>query len=139
MSGVAPQKFLKFALSGGTSAVLNILLLYVFVGWLGMWYLPASILAFILAMIVHFLMQKLWVFTHKEAEGVHVQFIKFFLLALLNLAVNSVGMYVLVGLIALNYLLAQIIVRIVLAILNYFVYERLVFIRVPHTGQQTLQ
>jgi putative flippase GtrA len=123
------QKLLKFAVSGGTAAVLGIALLYLFTGVFGMWYLPASVLAFALSMIAHFFLQKLWVFTHKTLRAAHVEFGKFFVLALVNLAINSACMYALVSLVGVNYLIAQIIIRICLAILNYFIYERMIFIK----------
>ncbi len=123
------QKLLKFAVSGGTAAILGIALLYLFTGVFGIWYLPASVLAFALSMVAHFFLQKLWVFTHKTAHATHVEFGKFFLLALINLGINSACMYALVSLLSVNYLLAQILIRIGLAVLNYFIYERMIFIK----------
>src|SRR5580698_5988655 len=67
-------KIVKFAISGGTAVVVNLALLYAFVDWLHIWYLTASVFAFVFSMAVHFSMQKLWVFTHHKAEDVHVQF-----------------------------------------------------------------
>ncbi|MDE2041033.1 MAG: GtrA family protein [Patescibacteria group bacterium] len=130
----AVQKFMKFAVSGGTAAVLSIVLLYIFTDWLGWWYLISSIIAFIISMVAHFILQKLWVFTHKETDGVHIQLAKFLMLSLVNLGINSLFMYAAVSVLGLNYLVAQFIIRIVLAVMNYFVYERLIFITNREAG-----
>lgn len=128
------RKLVKFAVSGGAAAVFNVALLYVFVRWFGVWYLSASVFTFVLSVFAHFALQKLWVFVNRDTERVHLQFLKFGALALVNLSLNTLGLYALVGLLAVNYLLAQACLRVVLAIMNYFSYELFVFVRNAEHG-----
>lgn len=120
-------KFIRFAVAGGLSALINIALLYVLVQWLDMWYLAASVVSFIISVGIHFIVQKVWVFAHHEHGTVSVQFITFVSLALINLAINAPLMYICVSVAGINYLVSQVVVRIVLACLNYVAYERLIF------------
>jgi putative flippase GtrA len=129
------NKFSRFFFAGLFSTGLNLVLLYVFVQRLGLWYLLASAIAFIISVATHFFLQRLWVFAHAHggpAHSVTRQFSGFTALALINLALNSLLMYVFVSMFGMNYLVSQTVIRILLACLNYVAYDRLVFKR-PHT------
>jgi dolichol-phosphate mannosyltransferase len=123
-----PHKFFRFSVAGLVSTGLNLVLLYVFTQYLGVWYLTASTIAFIISVGTHFLLQKMWVFIHhKVTHSVGRQFGGFTTLALLNLVLNSASMYLFVSIIGINYLISQIFIRLLLAWMNYGLYERMIF------------
>ncbi|MFH1583341.1 MAG: GtrA family protein [Candidatus Falkowbacteria bacterium] len=117
----------RFLIAGGTSALVNFSLLYFFTDILGFWYLLSSVLSFIVSFFVSFYLQKFWTFGDKNKDILHKQLIIYLLLALFNLVVNTVLMYVLVDLFGLWYMLAQFFVTGTIATWNFMAYKFFVF------------
>src|SRR3989344_3338878 len=86
------NKILRFLVGGGTAAFTQIFFLYIFTDLLGIWYLLSSIVSFCIAFVVSFLMQKLWVFQNTEIKGTHVQFMKYILVGLIGIGLNTLVM-----------------------------------------------
>lgn len=116
----------RFLISGGTSAVTNLSILFVLTHWYGVWYLYSSIIAMSAATIVSFVLQKLWTFQNFSA-AVHKQFPLHVTLALVNIVVNTGILYTLVEYFHIWYLLAQLLSGGFLASVNYFVYKHVIF------------
>src|SRR3989338_5425095 len=104
------QKFsqiLRYFVSGCTTAVVLFVSLILFREVLGFWYLYASTLAFCLALVTSFILQKFWTFRNVEHKNIQKQFMVFLMVSLCNLAVNATLMYVSVDILAVPYLFAQ--------------------------------
>ncbi len=121
------KKIIKFIISGGTAALVNFSLLYSFTDILGLWYLLSSVLAFIISFFVSFYLQKFWAFGDKNKDVLYRQLILCLSIALFNLAVNTVLMYVLVDLFGLWYMLAQFFIIGLIATWNFMAYKFFVF------------
>jgi len=83
--------------------------------------------AFGAGIVVNFLLQKFWTFEHRDTRLIHVQLVKFLLVAVLNMAVNAGAMALLVGVLDFWYLGAQAIVLASLTCLNFIAYRRYIF------------
>ena len=114
-------------ISGGTATVLDLGLLFVFTDLLGMWYFSASVAAFLLAFVASFVLQKYWTFAGSHERRKRQQLPLHFLLNAANLAVNSLGMYLLVSMAHIWYLLAQAIMSALIAISSYHIYRNFIF------------
>lgn len=123
------RRVLKYLISGGTAAAVNLLLLYFFTSILGIWYVISAVLAFSLAFIVSFVFQKFWTFEDHSTDGVHVQAASYLLVALVNLCLNTLLIYFFVEFFGIHYLVAQIIASISIACESFFVYRRFIFKR----------
>jgi putative flippase GtrA len=117
----------RFGVSGGLAAVVNFGALYIFTEFFHIWYLASSIISAALGTVVSFGMQKFWTFNNARMDSMHIQFSRYVLLTLVNLAVNTFLLYVLVEYAHLWYILAQFLTSGVLACVNFFVYRRYVF------------
>ncbi len=102
-------------------------LLFVFTHFFGIWYVLSSFFAFIFAFIVSFTLQKFWTFKDKGLSRVHSQGFLYFAVQVINLALNTTLLYILVEYLSLHYLLAQIIVGIVVAVWSFFIYQFIIF------------
>lgn len=120
-------KLIRYIISGGTAAATQILLTAFFTDIVGLWYLISSSIAFIIAVVVSFTLQKFWTFRHKETKGMHGQATVYLLIALAGLAVNDGLMYLFVSVLGIHYLLGQILSGGIIACFNYFLYAKLVF------------
>ena len=120
------SKIIRFITSGTIVAFVGISLLHIFTEWFGFWYLLSSTISFVVAITLNFCLQKFWTFKNKD-KNIHMQGSLFFLNALLNLALNTALMYGMVDVVGIHYLLAQAVTMVLLSVMNYFIYQLIVF------------
>ena len=121
-------RVVRFLISGGSAAALNFALLWGFTELLRVWYMGSLVVAFIITTLYTFAMQKFWTFRNHGLERVHVQLPQYIALAVINLGINSALLYVLVEYAHLWYIFGQAICIGGLAVMNYFVYQRFIFV-----------
>jgi putative flippase GtrA len=127
-TGGALKKFVRFLVSGGIGAGVNIVFLYIFKELFSFWYLYASVLSFLVALIVSFLLQKFITFRDFSRHLLPRQTTVYALTALFNLGLNTGLMYVFVDICSMHYLLAQVVTMALIAIESYFIYQHYIFI-----------
>lgn len=92
--------------------------LYLFVNFLNLPILLSTSLSFILAVINNFILNKIWTFKDKS-RNYRKQFIKFFIISLIGLALTLVSMYLLVYLAKIWYILAKLITSAIVLTWNF--------------------
>lgn len=125
-------RIIRYLISGGTAAAIDIGLLYLFVKLLHFWYLGSAVAAFIITFAASFLLQKFFTFKEDSRERVPVELSTYLFVSLINLGLNTLGMYLCVGILHVHYLAAQFIVNGILAVYSYFIYKYFVFYPLPH-------
>ena len=124
------MRVLKFFFSGVIGLGVNLGVFHLlFV--LGVPYLAGSVAAFLVAMIVGFILQKYWTFGERSQKRVQKQFLLYVMLTLCNLAVNTLIVYVLVEYASAHYLVAQTIGAGSVALTSYVIYRRYIFTGTP--------
>jgi dolichol-phosphate mannosyltransferase len=123
------MKAVRYILSGAIATATDLALLYMFTEFLGWWYLWSVIVAFILANIVSFLLQKYWTFEERSTADAPRQFTRYLIISITNSGINTGIVYVLVTTLATPYLIAQVIAAAILALTSFFIYRRFVFYR----------
>jgi glycosyltransferase involved in cell wall biosynthesis/putative flippase GtrA len=118
---------LRYFTCGLTSAIVNILSLFIFTDIIGIWYLYSSILAFLLSLIISFTLQKFIVFRNSETNKMHHQFLKFFVAAVLGITSNTVLVFICVEVFGVWYILSQIIAGFFVMIQNFILYRFFIF------------
>ena len=116
----------RYIISGGTAATTDLVLLYLFNHSLGMQYLFASALAFIISFFVSFMLQKFWTFKSHE-EKTRKQLVMYFGSSLFGLGLNTLLMYLFVDRIYLPVILSQLFVGPIVASCTFFISRNLVF------------
>lgn len=119
----------RYLVSGGTAATVNIGLLYVFTEKFGVWYLAASVLSFCCAFAVSFAMQKWWTFRDRGIDMVGLQLGLFLGVALVNLGLNTLLMYVFTDVLGIWYVLSQVLSSGLIAIESFIAYRLFIFKR----------
>jgi len=120
-------QFWKSILSGGITACVDLSLLFVFREKFTWSYWPAVNTAFAISILVNFSLQKFWTFSSQSLDVAHKQFVKFFIVAAGNMAMNSIIMFVLSVLLGFWYIGAQVLTIGALAIVNFILYRKFVF------------
>lgn len=121
------RRALKFIVSGGLVAGMELLVLYVCTDVFHVWYLFSLIIAFVIAFCLSFTLQKFWTFQNKGTEQIHFQAASYFVVALLNLGLNVTLLYIFVQFFGVWYLLAQVFISASIAIWSFLVYKFLIF------------
>jgi len=116
------RKILKFLISGATVAGTDLVMLFVLVHLSGLPYLPSSVFAFIIAVSVSFVLQKFWTFQDYSTDVLRRQIVQYVGTACMNLAGNTIGIYVLVDIFFVHYLIAQFALMLFFACTNYLLY-----------------
>jgi len=79
----------KFVVIGGTSALINFIILYSLTEWLNVWYVISSIFGFVLSAIFNFLLNKFWTFNNLiKGKQAFNQLLKFSVIAGSGLVLN---------------------------------------------------
>lgn len=120
-------RFWKSILSGAITAVVDLSLLF-FLREVLYWSLLSAVnTSFVIAILVNFSLQKFWTFSNNNLDLAHKQFVKFFIVAMGNMAINGFIMFLLVTVFSPWYLAAQIFSLATLMIVNFVLYKRFVF------------
>ncbi len=124
------QLVFRSIVCGLTAVVLaDTILLYVLADIVGLWYLYASVVAFISSILISFFLQKFWAFKDSSLEGVHGQFAMFFGIAVFDVFLNVFIVYMLVEYSNIWYIFSQIISASLIGVFNFLIYAALVFRR----------
>ncbi len=118
---------IKFVVSGVLATIVNLFFLFIFYSILEIKIIYAASMSWLLAFLISFSLQKYWTFRSLSFKKIPRQVILYCLLAIFSLILNARWMYLLVETLNMHYLLAQVIVLLVLAILNYIVYKFIIF------------
>lgn len=121
-------RILRYLIAGGLATLTNLVILYLLTSGVGLWYIYSSIISLSTATVVSFVLQKLWTFKNFDSSRVHVQLPLHIALALSNIVINAMLLYVFVEWIHIWYLIAQIFAGAMLACMNYFVYKHVIFV-----------
>ncbi len=115
-------KILKFLISGTTVAGTDLVFLFVLVKLCGVPYVPASVIAFVIAVSLSFVLQKFWTFQDYSTDILQKQVMQYVGTACMNLLGNTLGIYVLVDIFSAHYLVAQFALMLFFACTNYLLY-----------------
>jgi dolichol-phosphate mannosyltransferase len=118
-------KIIRFIISGGTSATVLLGTVYVLKEDIGMWYIHASTIGFIISVFINFSLQKLWVFKNTNHEESVKQIVHFFMVATFNLGLNTLIMYALVSKFLIWYMFAQVCSALIIACWSFFIYKKI--------------
>ena len=120
------DKVLKFLIGGIFITILQVVLLYLFTHTFKAWYLFSAQLSFTIAFLVSFVIYRDWVFPGGEKAS-HHQFVLYTILTIMSFFVNGLGVFVFVDWLGIWYVYSQIIVKALMSIANYFLYNIIIF------------
>lgn len=115
----------RFGFSGVVSTVIHAGVLFVLVDFLGLDPVVSTLPAFLVANINTYLMNRFWVF--KARTGSATQFVVFFIVSIVSLLVNTLGMYIGTRILDLPYKITLVISVIVAAAITYLLHKVLTF------------
>lgn len=121
------SRFVRYLVSGVVTVLSTVGFLYILTEWLQIWYLAASVVAFTASYCINFFLHKFWTFKERSLAGASLQLPLHLGLSLINLALNTLIVFILVEYFHLWYLLAQIIAAGVIALESFLLLSRFIF------------
>lgn len=117
----------RFIVAGIFAASTNFCILYIATEYVHLWYVASAIVAYILATLVSFSLQKFWTFS-KTSNAIKVNdFLLFSGNSAIALAFNAYGLWFLVEYVHVWYMTAQAVLVICIACWNYFFFKTYLF------------
>lgn len=123
---VTESRFWRFALVGGAFAIVNLILLRMLVGGLGVDYMWACLIAFILLNFASYLINKRVTYGLDSRVRAR-ELARYYLVMAISLIFNLSMMYVLVEMVGFGYLEASVCVTVLLAFANFWAHSSLTF------------
>ncbi|MEK7607795.1 MAG: GtrA family protein [Patescibacteria group bacterium] len=120
---------LKYAISGGIAALVQIGTLVLLVERASMDHIPAVALAFIVSAFVAFTFQKFWTFRDHSLSRSHFQMTSYLILAVTAFFLTIFFMYLFVEVLYIWYVLAQIVTTGLVAIVTFLINKNIIFNR----------
>lgn len=121
------RQILKFLIAGGTSTSIDIFVFTALTYWVGLWYIASSIFSFIFAFGVSFGLQKFWTFRDKNTEKFMKQTYLYFIVAIVNLGISTLLIYLFVDYIHIHKFISKVIANIIIATESFFIYRYFIF------------
>ena len=112
-------QFIKFAVVGASGTVIDWVLYFLFTRSLGIYYLIAKIISFVIAALNNYIWNRVWTFKSKEKKVIG-EFIKFFVVSIVGLGLNTLIMYLTVGLLGWKDFYALVLATAIVMIWNFF-------------------
>ena len=125
MERLYKHKVVRFLISGGSAAAVEYVAFVALT--LATPILVANSISFACGFVVSFILNKKWVFA--SVGNSKIQLTRYFILALVNLAISTALIWILVDVAHVYDLIAKIAVMLVIACWNYVIFSRVIFKR----------
>ena len=119
------NKFIKFGLVGVLNTLIN-WIIFAVLNFVGVYYIVANVIAYAIATANSYIWNSKWVFKYNGKDKKETT-IKFIILNLIGLALNTAILYFLVDILLFNKLIGLVITTVIVMVINYIVNKIWVF------------
>lgn len=120
------HQIIRFIISGGLTALLELGMIILMVEQLLIHYLWANAISFIVANLFNYVLSRFWVFSASDKK-VHVELLSFFIVTGVGLLINQFIIYMMVDFASVDYRFAKICAILATVVWNFFGKKRIVF------------
>lgn len=119
------RQFVKYGVVGTSSVVIDMVIIFVFTEFFGLWYMFSAVISQTVAVIFNFLMNRNWSF--RSNGVVHRQAVRYFILLGFNYLYQLIALWLLVETLHLHYLLAKIFIAMLMVTWNFLMFKYVVY------------
>lgn len=103
------KQIIRFALVGAMGTIVNLLVLYSFTEVFKIYYIISEIIAFIVAGLHNYILDKIWTFKENIEDKIVFKYFQFLTISTISLIVNLSILFILVEFFGIWYIFAEII------------------------------
>lgn len=119
-------EIIRYGLFGLLSTAIN-LGLFVLFNKLGIYYIYANTIAYIIAVILNYIFNYMFVFTEAEKKWKWNEFLKFAIVKIVALIIDNGLFYIMVSIMHINIYISRISLSAVIIIITYIINKKMVF------------
>jgi putative flippase GtrA len=101
------HQFGRYLIVGGLAFVVDFGSLYLLTKFVGLHYLLSAAIAFLLGLVINYLLSRVWVFNRRTMDSVTMEFLVFAVIGVLGLGLNEAVIWFVVEKIHFHYLVAK--------------------------------
>lgn len=113
------NQIIKFGIVGVLAFLIDYVLLFALVEYLGMYYLISSAISFTVSVVFNYICSMKFVFTRRDDISKKKEFIVFLILSIVGLLINQAMMWIMVDKLLIYYMISKIIVTGIVMIWNF--------------------
>lgn len=120
------SKLFKFLITGGSAALVEYFIFVILTQVIESWaVIYAHIVSFVCGFVVSFTLNRVWVF--KSQGSIYEQLLRYLILAIVNLSLSVLLLWVLVDYLEINAFIAKFLTMSAIAVSNYFIFSKIIF------------
>src|SRR3989338_2042691 len=112
------KQFIKFCLVGFTNLTIDIFIYWLLTRALGLYYLVAGVISFVVAVSWSFFMNRRWTFRHNGSDTAS-QYVKFFVVNVIVMILNLSSLYIFVEWFDFYDLAVKLVAAVIMAFINF--------------------
>ncbi|QUF83047.1 GtrA family protein [Clostridium butyricum] len=113
------NQIIKFGIVGVLAFLIDYVLLFLLVEYLGMYYLISSAISFTVSVVFNYICSMKFVFARRDDISKKKEFIVFLILSIVGLLINQAMMWIMVEKLLIYYMISKIIVTGIVMIWNF--------------------
>jgi putative flippase GtrA len=117
----------RYVFVGGAAFIVDFGLLFILTDFFGVYYLVSAAIAFILGLIVNYVLSISWVFNNRKLDSSTLEFGVFSLIGIVGLGLNEVFIWFFTAEVGFYYLISKIISAIIVLFWNFFARKYVLF------------
>jgi putative flippase GtrA len=120
-------QLIRYTFVGGCAFLIDFGTLYILTEYLKIHYLFSAGFSFLLGLITNYVLSVNWVFNNRVIEKRSLEFLFFFLIGLIGLALNELFIWILTDLLLIYYLISKLITTFIVYFWNFFARKIMLF------------
>ena len=122
------QQPVTYLVIGGMSAGVDLGLLILLKGAMGVGVVIAASASYIISMLFNFTANKIITFKAGLKDKYSSQLMRYLVLAAINYVITVTSIWLFSGVLGINYILVKVVILILLAVANFFLYKKIIYV-----------
>jgi putative flippase GtrA len=127
------HEFIRYFLASGIALAVDVGSLTLLTSFVGIPYLTSGAIAFLLGLVVIYILSVYWVFAHRMFKNPAIEFMLFAVIGVIGLGLNELALFVGTGLLGAFYLISKVVSIVIVFSWNFAARKWLLFRTHPRT------
>lgn len=120
-------QLVKSLFVGGVATLVDMGTLYVLNKVLGLHYIPAAIVGYVLGLVVNYVLSTYWVFNKRALDNAKLEFTVFAIIALIGLGLNLLIIWLMQDLLGIDVMIGKIVSTVIVYLWNFVARKKILY------------